>query len=92
MVGDTACLRQALDTLDDVFYVYDSTDGLVYWNRRLEDLFDLTEAELTGMNPTEFSSRRTGRRSRRQWPISTRRARQSSKRSPGPRRGVSGSN
>ena len=54
MTGDPAWLARALDTLDDVFYVYHATDGLVYWNRRLEVLFDLTEADLSGMTPTEF--------------------------------------
>ncbi|WP_424002114.1 sensor histidine kinase [Haloarcula salina] len=47
-------LMEALDTLDDVFYVYDADGQLLYWNARLNELFDKTDAELEGMAPTEF--------------------------------------
>jgi PAS domain S-box-containing protein len=47
-------LSAALETLDDVFYVYDANGELTYWNARLNDLFGLTDDELSGMAPTEF--------------------------------------
>jgi PAS domain S-box-containing protein len=47
-------LAAALETLDDVFYIYDADGQLTYWNARLNELFGLTDAELSGMNPTEF--------------------------------------
>jgi len=47
-------LERALDTLDDVFYIYDETGGLVYWNQRLNELYDLSDAELHGMAATAF--------------------------------------
>ncbi|WP_336336447.1 sensor histidine kinase [Haloarcula brevis] len=47
-------LSAALETLDDVFYVYDADGQLTHWNARLNDLFDLTDEELSGMAPTEF--------------------------------------
>ncbi|MBV0902072.1 PAS domain-containing sensor histidine kinase [Haloarcula salina] len=47
-------LMRALDTLDDVFYVYDADGRLAYWNTRLNELFDKTDEELDGMTPTEF--------------------------------------
>jgi PAS domain S-box-containing protein len=54
MSVDEDVLKRALDTLDDVFYIYDATGGLVYWNRRLNELFGLTDEELSGMTATEF--------------------------------------
>jgi PAS domain S-box-containing protein len=47
-------LAAALETLDDVFYVYDTEGKLAYWNARLNELFGLTDSELSGMDPTEF--------------------------------------
>jgi len=47
-------LRGALGTLDDVVYIYDTDGGLVYWNDRLNELFGLSDAELSGMTPPEF--------------------------------------
>ncbi|WP_256392914.1 ATP-binding protein [Natronoarchaeum rubrum] len=47
-------LWKALDELDDVFYVYDDDRRLLYWNRRLADLYDLADDELAGMRPAEF--------------------------------------
>ncbi|GCF13921.1 hypothetical protein Harman_18560 [Haloarcula mannanilytica] len=47
-------LSAAIETLDDVFYVYDANGELAYWNARLNELFDLTDDELAGMAPTEF--------------------------------------
>jgi len=47
-------LERALDTLDDVVYVYDDEGGLVYWNQRLNELYGLSDAELDGMVATEF--------------------------------------
>ena len=51
---DVQVLRRALDTLDDVVYIYDENDRLVYWNRRLNELYGLSDAELDGMPATEF--------------------------------------
>lgn len=45
---------EALDTLDDVFYIYDADGRLTYWNQRLNELFDRSDDELAGMEPTEF--------------------------------------
>jgi PAS domain S-box-containing protein len=53
-MGGDDLLRQAVDELDDVVYVYDDAVRLVYWNDRLNDLFDLTDEELCGMTPTDF--------------------------------------
>ncbi|MFC6756880.1 MULTISPECIES: sensor histidine kinase [Haloarcula] len=47
-------LERALDTLDDVIYVYDETDRLVYWNKRLNELYGLSDTELDGMAATDF--------------------------------------
>ncbi|WP_254763218.1 sensor histidine kinase [Natrinema marinum] len=47
-------LRQSVNVLDDVFYVYDERGELVFWNDRLEELFDLTADQLAGMTPMEF--------------------------------------
>ncbi|MDS0292842.1 PAS domain-containing protein [Halogeometricum luteum] len=49
-----AFLQDAVDALDDVFYVFDAEFRLVRWNRRLSELFGLTDEELHGMRPTEF--------------------------------------
>ncbi|WP_135305808.1 sensor histidine kinase [Haloarcula amylovorans] len=54
MAGDGGVLERALDTLDDVFYVYDASGRLIHWNRRLNELFGLSDAELDGMLPAEF--------------------------------------
>ena len=54
MAVDGRVLRRALDTLDDVIYIYDETARLVYWNRRLNELYGLSDAELDGMPATEF--------------------------------------
>jgi len=53
-MGNEGLLRRSADALDDVIYVYDETGRLVFWNDRLEELFDLTDDELDGMAPTEF--------------------------------------
>ncbi len=47
-------LAAAVETLDDVFDVYDADGKLAYWNARLNELFGLTDGELSGMDPTEF--------------------------------------
>lgn len=54
MTVERAVLRDALDTLDDVVYIYGTDGGLVYWNERLNELFGLSDAELSGMTPPEF--------------------------------------
>lgn len=54
MSVEGAVLRRALDTLDDVVYIYDDTGGLVYWNQRLNELYGLSDAELDGTTATAF--------------------------------------
>jgi PAS domain S-box-containing protein len=51
---DDRLVECALDSLDDVFYVYDSGGQLVRWNRELNEVFDLSDADLDGMYATEF--------------------------------------
>jgi PAS domain S-box-containing protein len=53
-MGDDDLLRRAVDELGDVVYIYDEMGRLVYWNDRLNELFDLTDDELSGMAPTDF--------------------------------------
>ncbi|MDS0473867.1 PAS domain-containing sensor histidine kinase [Natrinema sp. 1APR25-10V2] len=47
-------LRQSVNVLDDVFYIYDERGELVFWNDRLGKLFDLTDEQLAGTTPMEF--------------------------------------
>jgi PAS domain S-box-containing protein len=54
MTLETRLLQQAIDALDDVFYVYDAAGRLVVWNERLNELFDRSDDELAGMTPPEF--------------------------------------
>ena len=54
MSADCWLVEEALDTLDDVFYVYDERGKLVHWNAVLAELFDLTESELSGMAAADF--------------------------------------
>ncbi|RXK49350.1 sensor histidine kinase [Halorientalis pallida] len=54
MGADSSLVNDALDTLEDVFYVYDEGGKLIHWNAVLGELFDLTEAELSGMAATDF--------------------------------------
>lgn len=54
MNAECSLLERSLDALDDIFYVYDSEGQLVHWNRRLNDLFGLSDAALEGMSPAEF--------------------------------------
>jgi PAS domain S-box-containing protein len=54
MIDDVRLPREALDALDDVFYVYDERGALAVWNDRLNDLFGLSDGQLAGMKPTEF--------------------------------------
>jgi PAS domain S-box-containing protein len=52
--ADQVSIGAALDALDDVFYVFDREDGLVRWNRRLNDVFGRTDDELRGTSPEAF--------------------------------------
>ncbi|QPV65089.1 PAS domain-containing sensor histidine kinase [Halosimplex litoreum] len=54
MLDQPALVAAALDSLDDVFYVYDTDAKLVAWNRRLNDVFDRTDEELRGTPAEEF--------------------------------------
>jgi PAS domain S-box-containing protein len=44
----------ALDSLDDVFYIYDTDARLIAWNQRLGDVFGLSDEELRGTPAEEF--------------------------------------
>ena len=54
MLEHPTLVAAALDSLDDVFYVYDTDAKLVAWNRRLNDVFDLTDEELRGTHAEDF--------------------------------------
>ncbi|WP_092890817.1 PAS domain-containing sensor histidine kinase [Halopelagius inordinatus] len=58
---DDWLLEGALDALDDVFYLFDPTGRLVRWNERLNELFDLTDEELSEMTPEKFFLPEDGR-------------------------------
>ncbi|MXR19714.1 hybrid sensor histidine kinase/response regulator [Halobacterium bonnevillei] len=47
-------IDQALDSLDDVFYVVDPDGGLRRWNARLADVTGYTDDELATCHVTEF--------------------------------------
>ncbi|WP_162562435.1 ATP-binding protein [Salinigranum rubrum] len=47
-------LTDALDALDDVFYIYDADGRLVRWNSRLNDVFGLDDVELAGLRADAF--------------------------------------
>jgi PAS domain S-box-containing protein len=47
-------LHNALNALDDVFYIYDERGQLVFWNDQLNERFDLTDEQIAGMRPTDF--------------------------------------
>jgi len=53
-LDEPALVAGALDALDDVFYVYDAEARLVSWNRRLNELFDMSDDELRGTKGEEF--------------------------------------
>lgn len=44
----------ALDAIDDVFYLFDTDQRLVAWNRTFADVTGYGDAELHGMHPTDF--------------------------------------
>ncbi|ELZ60917.1 MULTISPECIES: ATP-binding protein [unclassified Haloferax] len=52
--GASWFIEDALDALDDVFYVYDGEGHLVSWNERLSELTGLTDADLAGMSADAF--------------------------------------
>ncbi|GAA0673571.1 PAS domain S-box protein [Natronoarchaeum mannanilyticum] len=47
-------IEQALDALDDVFYVVDRDGQLVRWNDRLEEVTGYSTAEIEGMRAVDF--------------------------------------
>ncbi len=47
-------IEQALNTLDDLFYVLDMDGTLRRWNDRLPDITGYTDGELAGMDATEL--------------------------------------
>ena len=47
-------LQNALNALDDVFYVYDERGRLIFWNSRLNELFALDDEQISGMRPADF--------------------------------------
>jgi PAS domain S-box-containing protein len=54
VLDQPALVAAALDSLDDVFYVYDTDAKLVAWNQRLNDVFDRSDEELRGTPAEEF--------------------------------------
>jgi PAS domain S-box-containing protein len=49
-------IEQALDTLDDLFYVIDADGSLRRWNSRVPEITNYTESELDDMQTTELFS------------------------------------
>ncbi|AXG07463.1 sensor histidine kinase [Haloplanus rubicundus] len=47
-------LQNALNALDDVFYVYDERGRLIFWNTRLNELFALDDERIAEMRPVDF--------------------------------------
>ena len=47
-------IRNALDELSDVFYVFDHAGGLRRWNTRLTEVTGYTDEELAGMDAAEL--------------------------------------
>jgi PAS domain S-box-containing protein len=53
--GDTlTVLEDALDALDDTFFVLDPDGNLVYWNDRLGEVMGYEDADIAEMEPTAF--------------------------------------
>ena len=51
---ERALVEQALDTLDDVFYIVDADGTLLRWNRRLPDVLGYTDEDLVGTGVTDI--------------------------------------
>ncbi|ESP87896.1 putative signal-transducing histidine kinase / response regulator [Candidatus Halobonum tyrrellensis G22] len=51
---ERAFVEQALDTLDELFYVVGEDGDLQRWNRRFADVTGYTDEELSGMDAAEF--------------------------------------
>ncbi|MFB6140467.1 MAG: sensor histidine kinase [Halosimplex sp.] len=54
VLENPSLVAAALDSLDDVFYVFDTDARLIAWNQRLNDVFDVTDEELEGTPGEEF--------------------------------------
>ncbi|PHQ38177.1 hypothetical protein DJ69_12995 [Halorubrum persicum] len=53
---EQAFINQALDTLDDTFYVVDTDGSLRRWNNSLRDVTGYSDAEIAEMHVAEFFS------------------------------------
>jgi PAS domain S-box-containing protein len=51
---EQAFADSALDALPDIFYVTDGTGGLRRWNERLSEVTGYSDAEIEGMDATDF--------------------------------------
>jgi len=51
---ERAFIRQSLNALDDVFYVFDPDREIVRWNARLSELTGYADEEIAEMEPTDF--------------------------------------
>ncbi|MCD2203295.1 PAS domain S-box protein [Halobacterium sp. KA-6] len=54
LAKERAFTEQALDTLDDVFYVIDADGTLTRWNERVGDITGYSDVELDGLNAREL--------------------------------------
>jgi len=54
LARERAFTEQALDTLDDLFYVIDADGSLSRWNRRLAEATGYADSELSGLDALEL--------------------------------------
>ncbi|WP_121820589.1 PAS domain S-box protein [Halostella salina] len=54
LARERAFTEQALDTLDDLFYVIDADGTLSRWNQRLAEITGYTDTELAGLDALEL--------------------------------------
>lgn len=47
-------LDDALDALDDIFYLFDMDGRLIWWNQRMNEVTGYSDKELQTMEPVEF--------------------------------------
>lgn len=54
LLGEENRLKEALDSIGDIFYVFDTSQRLVAWNDSFAEVTGYTDTELHGMAPDEF--------------------------------------
>ncbi len=47
-------LRESIDTLDDLFYVFDKNGNFLYWNKTVQKITGYTQKEIESMSPSDF--------------------------------------